>query len=33
MGTDDLKVCPFDGQLVVCDGDCDNCGWAEVNDD
>ena len=30
---DDLRLCPFDGQLVVCDGDCDCCDWAEDEDD
>lgn len=25
----EMRVCPFDGQLVVCDSDCDNCDWAE----
>lgn len=31
---DGLRVCPFDGQLVVCDSDCDNCDYAgdEEND-
>ncbi len=30
---DEMRVCPFDGQLVVCDSDCDNCDWAEDEDD
>lgn len=31
---DEMRVCPFDGHLVVCDSDCDNCDYAEdVEDD
>ena len=30
---DDMRVCPFDGCLVVCDSDCDNCDYAEDEDD
>ena len=30
---DEMRVCPFDGQLVVCDSDCDNCDWVEDEDD
>jgi hypothetical protein len=30
---DEMRVCPFDGQLVVCDSDCDNCDWAEDKED
>jgi hypothetical protein len=30
--TDGMRVCPFDGQLVVCDSDCDNCDYAEEED-
>ena len=30
---DGIRLCPFDCQIVVCDGDCDNCDWAEDEDD
>lgn len=22
---DDIRICPFDGCAVMCDGDCTNC--------
>ena len=30
---EEMRVCPFDGLLVVCDSDCDNCDYAEDEDD
>ena len=26
---DDIRICPFDGYAVMCDGDCKNCDDAE----
>lgn len=30
---EEMRVCPFDGLLVVCDSDCDNCDYAEDTED
>lgn len=30
---DDIRICPFDGCAVMCDGDCANCDDAEDYED
>ena len=30
---EEMRVCPFDGLLVVCDSDCYNCDYAEDTED
>lgn len=29
---DGERICPFDGQLVVCDSDCDHCDYAKMGE-
>lgn len=30
---DDIRVCPYDGLPVMCDGDCENCEDCEDCED